>query len=853
MKKRIACVLLTLAMLFCLLPPVTAVAAKKHVSFPAACSFLYGADGTIDYTNDRDFAVHLGFLYPDVLKSEAGDELAVACGPENIWFLEPGESLRIELRFGGESEAPAPGNYRGEIRWAENDDETNASLGEGTIALTVVVPEEQETNPVSVTVLGDPAKVTCSLWASTDELDTDMNVPFADQGAARIIGGVAPVGWYVGLEATSKGAQGVDGTTAYIEENGEPMGVRVYRDFSGQASVRFASGKTGKGAVTFTLVLDLVWLTLQPNGAPGYAKYSPLPGNWPGTVPENPFTYDGHAFLGWNTQADGSGTPYAPGDEITLTEGTTFYAQWAEDPPGGGQTPTNFTGIVTYRSGKEAYLQNGDRGVLALLDSGNTAEDMDAVRVGKLVTVTGGSMTLNRAGYHIPEIVDAMIQAVDDTADTVAPAEATIEQLNDDLMARMVRVKATKAEFTDAGVQFDMADYADGQTLTVTGVLSANTKGRVLLGATVQADHLPGEPVRENEVPATCTEEGQYDEVVYCSVCHTELSRVKKPIPALGHEPGEPVRENEVPATAQATGSYDEVVYCTRCGAELSREHRTTEKLPTPPTIKTQPKNASVKSGAKAKFTVKVKEKDVTCQWFSKAPGAADWTPMAGETKATLTVVGTKANNGTQYRCQLRNTAGGEVYSHIVTLTVKIQPPTIKAQPKSLTAKSGKKVKLTVKASGKGLTYTWYSRPNAEAAWIPVAGKTKSSLSVVASKANDGSQYYCHIQNADGEADTNVVTLTVTPEAPTIKTHPKDAKVKIGGKAKFKVKAAGKNVTYQWYYRTSEAGEWILIEGANKEKYEFKVTADRIGWQFRCLAKNDDGQAYSDPATLFKK
>ena len=513
----------------------------------------------------------------------------------------------------------------------------------------------------------------------------------------------------------------------------------------------------------------------------------------------------------------------------------------------------SFTGIVTYRSGKEAYLQGGDRGLVALLDSSNAQADLDAVQVGKLVTVTGEAMTMNRSGYYIPEIVDAMIVEVKDTEMTVEPAAATIKQLNDGLMARLVRVKATKKALAAANLQLKLDKYLEDQVLTVTGVLSANIHGRVLLGATIQAEHVPGEPVKENEVAATCTEAGSYDEVTYCAVCHEELSRVTKTVPALGHAPGEPVKENEVPATTTAEGSYDEVVYCTRCHAELSRVHKITEKLPVPPTIKTQPKSANVKSGSKAKFTVKTKEKDVTYQWFSMALGATDWTTMAGETKATLNVVGTKANTGTQYRCRVRNAAGGEVYTIAVSLTVKTQAPTIKTQPKNLTVKSGKKVKFSVKASGKGLTYTWYSRPDAEGEWAAVAGQTKNSLSIVASKANDGSQYYCHIQNADGEVDSVIVTLTVTPEAPTIKTQPKDAKVKIGGKAKFKVKASGKNVTYQWYYRTSETGEWILLEGATKDKYEVKVTAEMIGWQFRCLAKNADGQAYSKVATLLKK
>lgn len=37
---------------------------------------------------------------------------------------------------------------------------------------------------------------------------------------------------------------------------------------------------------------------------------------------------EGHTFTGWNTNPDGSGKPYAPGDEITLTDNATLYAIW---------------------------------------------------------------------------------------------------------------------------------------------------------------------------------------------------------------------------------------------------------------------------------------------------------------------------------------------------------------------------------------------------------------------------------------------------------------------------------------------------------------------------------------------
>ena len=76
----------------------------------------------------------------------------------------------------------------------------------------------------------------------------------------------------------------------------------------------------------------------------------------------------------------------------------------------------------------------------------------------------------------------------------------------------------------------------------------------------------------ENEVSATCTADGSYDSVVYCSVCGEELSRETVVVPATGHTEGEAVVENEVSATCTADGSYDSVVYCATCGEELSRE-----------------------------------------------------------------------------------------------------------------------------------------------------------------------------------------------------------------------------------------------------------------------------------------
>lgn len=45
-------------------------------------------------------------------------------------------------------------------------------------------------------------------------------------------------------------------------------------------------------------------------------------------------TYGDFMFNGWNTEADGSGTPYNPGSKITMDNDYVLYAQWAEKPEG---------------------------------------------------------------------------------------------------------------------------------------------------------------------------------------------------------------------------------------------------------------------------------------------------------------------------------------------------------------------------------------------------------------------------------------------------------------------------------------------------------------------------------------
>ena len=68
--------------------------------------------------------------------------------------------------------------------------------------------------------------------------------------------------------------------------------------------------------------------------------------------------------------------------------------------------------------------------------------------------------------------------------------------------------------------------------------------------------------VKENEVPATCTKSGSYDEVVYCTDCGDELSRKTITVVPTGHTE---VIDQAVEATCTETG-LTEGKHCSFCG-----------------------------------------------------------------------------------------------------------------------------------------------------------------------------------------------------------------------------------------------------------------------------------------------
>ncbi len=91
--------------------------------------------------------------------------------------------------------------------------------------------------------------------------------------------------------------------------------------------------------------------------------------------------------------------------------------------------------------------------------------------------------------------------------------------------------------------------------------------------------HTAGALRRENEIPATCTEGGSYDEVRRCVRCNMIMESNHITTEPEGHTPAPAVKDkdSEVPADCEHGGHYYNVTYCSVCGNELWRDKVETE------------------------------------------------------------------------------------------------------------------------------------------------------------------------------------------------------------------------------------------------------------------------------------
>lgn len=171
--------------------------------------------------------------------------------------------------------------------------------------------------------------------------------------------------------------------------------------------------------------------------------------------------------------------------------------------------------------------------------------------------------------------------------------------------------------------------------------------------------------------------------------------------------------------------------------------------------ITTQPKTTYTKSAAKANVTVKAAGDGLKYTWYVKNSGATKYS-KSSITKSTYSVTMTSKVKDRLVYCVVTDKYGKTVKSDTVRMRMAA---TITTQPKSVKVALNKTAKVTVKATGDGLKYTWYIK-NKGASKYTKSSVTKSTYSVKMTSKVNGRYVYCVVKDKYGKTvKSNTVSL----------------------------------------------------------------------------------------------
>ena len=174
------------------------------------------------------------------------------------------------------------------------------------------------------------------------------------------------------------------------------------------------------------------------------------------------------------------------------------------------------------------------------------------------------------------------------------------EDYDEGYMAYVFKAEDGEAIIADVETTHYEKPFIDGDVLNIGISLGSGNVGMISCDITyydTEGDHFHthGEPVKENEKPATCTQKGSYDMVVRCTECHRIIKSETVVTPALGHKL---VTDAAVPATFTAVGKT-QGQHCSVCN-EVIVPQNAVAMLASPSLSKVKKANKSFKANWKA-------------------------------------------------------------------------------------------------------------------------------------------------------------------------------------------------------------------------------------------------------------
>ena len=252
-------------------------------------------------------------------------------------------------------------------------------------------------------------------------------------------------------------------------------------------------------------------------------------------------------------------------------------------------------------------------------------------------------------------------------------------------------------------------------------------------------------------------------------------------------------------------------------------------------TVTSQPSaTLYAKKGAKVSTKITAVGDGLKYTWYYKNSGSSKFS-KSSVTSSTYSVSIDSKTKNRQIYCIVTDKYGYKAQSKTITLR---ESASITTQPKTGYAKYGETAKVSVKASGDTLKYTWYVK-NAGATKFTKSSITKSYYSVKMSSTTKNRQVYCVVTDKYGKKVTSKTVYL--REAVSITTQPKTTTVKKNTTAKVSVKARGDSLKYAWYVKNAGASKYTK-SSITKSYYSVKMTSKVNGRYLYCVVTDKYGK-----------
>ncbi|MDB6056419.1 MAG: large protein [Verrucomicrobiales bacterium] len=304
-----------------------------------------------------------------------------------------------------------------------------------------------------------------------------------------------------------------------------------------------------------------------------------------------------------------------------------------------------------------------------------------------------------------------------------------------------------------------------------------------------------------------------------------------------------------IPNLAVGTYYFGATSY-TSNGVESDLSNIASTNFLTAPTITGQTASLTAFFGTTTNLSVTVTgSSPLTYQWFFNTAALADSGNVAGANTAVLTLTSLVDANQGDYQVVVSNSQGTAT-SSITTLTV-INPPSIAAQPSSVTRNSGAGATFSVSANGAPtLNFQWFKNGAALSDGGTILGSATAVLTLTSVGSSDAGSFQCVVTNSSGNVTSSVATLTVVVP-PTITTQPSSQTVNGSSLAMFNVVATGTGpLTYAWSKNGGVLANNAKISGAASATLTVANTSSADEATYTVVVSNGAGSATSSGATL---